>query len=331
MVKENEERSTALLFLISVCGALCLRFLDRYFFHLGFSFYHRPEFSFWYIVGHDFFVFWPRILRLIFAFAGGFLLYFVLHRNKPFLLLTWVLWQVGIYVSYLIIYEKPFWFIEDPINFFWRMLTILPVFLGAALSEHLSGLQRILSSNVAKFVVIAFSVVTIVLSMSPFIRIVTSGEYRAAREFEVEIPSGAKSVRRHWNPFFGKRTIEFTIEMVNPDSLVQYYDQTLNWQIMPIFAYQTELGWGFTPGSEWEWIKVPPERETQTTLRGFGSQTWVDVELNIDLTIHIISKREDPQKLFEVRLVSKPSYYKDLMRRSQGKRLKLDKKTEVFD
>lgn len=303
-----------LLFLTAFCGAFFLYYLDRLFFRLILSIALHPLSIFHFIFGYGIET-WHRILRLIFAFVTGFLFYLVLERKKSFLLSTWICWQIFIYIFYIILFEKPLWFIQDPIYFAWRMLTILPFFLGANLTSHFFVLAKKLSSNIAKGIVIGFGIVAIVLSVSFYVRIMTSDGYRAAREFRIDIPLEAKSVHKSWNPFSGVGTIDFKIEMENPASLVHYYDQKLNWQIMPSIVFTEELGWQFEPGREWEWTEVPSEWEIHKDVRGFGYITWIHYEEDIFLSIGIKSKREDPQNLFEVTLLYGPVFYNELMKR----------------
>lgn len=305
-------KSSTLLFFTALCGAFCLCYLDRFLFSIDLTtFFAGPEFSFQYFFGVGSVVFWWRILRLIFAFATGFLFYLILNRKKHFLLLTWIFWQACIYFIYLIRFENPLWFAEDPITFFWRMFTIVPFFLGTTLAKYLLVLGETLSSNVAKLAVIGLGIVAVILNVVPYVRIITSDGYRAAREFQVEIPTGAKSVHKRWNTFDGTRTVTFKIEMVDPDSLVNDYDRKLNWDIMPDFVYDEERGWQIRPGSEWQWKDVTREELTHRDIRGYGLVAWIDYEDDIYLIIGIRSKREDPQNLYEVTLSSGPAFWKE--------------------
>lgn len=308
------------LILTALCGGFLLYYLDRSFFHLILGSTLRLEHLvlhpeslllviFGGITGRD------RILRLIFAFVAGYLFYSVLERKKSFLLYTWVCWQILIYVFHVITFEKPLWFMQDPINFTWRMLTILPFFLGAKLRRRFPVLDKKLTSNIAKYIVVGFGIIAIILSGSFYARIITSGGYRAAQELKIDIPLNAVSVHKSWNPFRGVRTIAFKVEMKKPDSLVHYYDQKLNWEIMPSFTHNEECGWQVAPGNEWEWIDVPSEWDSFKEVRGFGLITWIDYEEDIYLGLIIRAKQEDPQNLFEVTVTCGPAFFNELMRR----------------
>lgn len=314
MSNRNTGNKRILLFITIFCGGFLLYYLDRFLFRLNLGSALHPEYIFRFIFGYGI-VTWHRTLRLIFALATGFLFYSVLERKKSFLLSIWICWQIFVYIFHVISFEKPLWFMQDPINFAWRMFTILPFFLGANLYRRFSILNKELSSNLAKFAVIGFGIVTIILSVSFYVRIMTSDGYRAAQQFRIDIPLEAKSIRKSWNPFSGVKTIEFKIEMENPDSLVHYYDRKLNWEIMPSITHDEKRGWQIEPGKEWEWIEVPSEWEIHKDIRGFSSIAWIHYDTDIFLSIFIKSKREDPLNVFEVTLMYGPAFHNELMKR----------------
>lgn len=321
MSNQSIRKKRILIILTVLSGGFLLYYLDRYFFYLVLGTTEHLEYVlsdhvsfFRFMVGYGM-IAWHRILRLVFAFVAGFLFYSILERKKSFLLAIWICWQIWIYAFHIITFEKPLWLVQDPLNFAWRMLTILPFFLGAKLRRRFPVLDKELTSDIAKYIVVGLGIIMIILSGYFYARVMTSDGYRAAQEFKIDIPLNAVSVHRSWRPFRGIRTITFKIEMENPDSLVHYYDQKLNWEIMPSFTHDEERGWQVAPGEEWEWIDVPSEWETFKEVRGFGMITWIDYEDDMYLGLIIRAKQEDPQNLFEVTVNCGPVFLSELMRR----------------
>lgn len=228
-----------LSWLATIAAALCLYFIDRFVFHLYLSQWGLGSFTDRFFIYLDIDRF--DLLRLALAFASGFLLFKILDSKLRFLILTWLFWQTMIYLSYLVYFEEPLWFIQDYINGFFRFLTIFPMFLGGWLSTKIRPLHKMPSKNIFKLVVVCLGIIALALSVFPIIRHIQYEGYRNAHEFNFPMLENAQLTRQHWNPVLGRRIIRLKIKEVTTDSLLNFYNHCFrSWELLQKFEITDE-------------------------------------------------------------------------------------------